>query len=385
MRVVLSVIGKFHTFDLARELANRGALTKIFTGYPRFKLKNERLSDDLISTFPWINAPYMALRGRNQLGKWSMRQWERVNCLSFDHATAMRLPPCDVFVGLSSAALVSGRQAKAKGAKFVCDRGSSHIRFQRDILKEEFSRWGLPFDGPDPRFIEREELEYASADCITVPSAFSVKSFVASGVDPKKVHVLRYGVDLGEFFSTTTPASDRFDVLFAGGAGIRKGVPDLLTAFRDLKHPKKRLYFAGSFPEEFRQQMVSFGLWSDDIELLGHLNWQALRDRMSKSHVLALPSIEEGFGLVIPQAMACGCPIVASENTGAPDLFADGEAGYIIPIRSPKLLCDRLQHLADAPAVRERMRAKAVSLVKNIGGWRSYGDEALRIYQGLMS
>lgn len=384
MRVALSVVGKFHTFDLARELAARNALEAIFTGYPRFKLRNEGLPQNKIHTFPWINTPYQAFRQRERLGEWLVKQWEYINCTTFDRYTAWQMPACDVFVGLSSSTLISGLRAKAMGARFVCDRGSSHIRTQHELLAEEHAHWGLPYDGTDPRIIDREESEYEAADCITVPSGFSAKTFVERGIPAAKVHRLSYGVSIAQFYKTAEPAPQQFDLLFAGGASLRKGVPYLLQAFKALKHPRKRLAFAGSFPPEFRAQMQSAGLWSDGIELLGHLNWDALRERMSRSHALVLPSIEEGFGLVISQALACGCPVIATEHTGAPDLFADGEAGYILPIRRADLLTDRLQQLADEAATRQRLSQTAERVVKNIGGWRTYGDNAMRIYQSLL-
>ena len=68
---------------------------------------------------------------------------------------------------------------------------------------------------------------------------------------------------------------------------------------------------------------------------------------MSSSHVLVLPSVEEGLALVQAQAMACGCPLISSTNTGGEDLFSDGVEGFLVPIRSPEAIAERLQQLAD--------------------------------------
>ena len=96
-----------------------------------------------------------------------------------------------------------------------------------------------------------------------------------------------------------------------------------------------------------------------------------------------LPSVEEGFGLVIPQALACGCPVIATDHTGAPDLFEDGDAGFILPIRRADLLADRLQQLADDPSLRARMADRARDVVTGIGGWRNYGEQAMSLYESL--
>src|SRR5947209_3353569 len=127
MKVAVSTIGKFHTFDLARELHRRDALAAIFTGYPRLKLKHEQLPRRLIRTFPWLHAPYMVPRLRNALGIRALRAWELLDRASLDLHVSRNLPPCEVFVGLSGSALRSGRVAQSRGARYVCDRGSTHI------------------------------------------------------------------------------------------------------------------------------------------------------------------------------------------------------------------------------------------------------------------
>jgi glycosyltransferase involved in cell wall biosynthesis len=90
--------------------------------------------------------------------------------------------------------------------------------------------------------------------------------------------------------------------------------------------------------------------------------------------LLALPSIEDGFGLVLSQALACGCPILASTNTGGDDLITNGLEGFIVPIRNSEALTDRMQQLADEPALQHRMSQAALARVQHLGGWTHYGD-----------
>jgi glycosyltransferase involved in cell wall biosynthesis len=104
---------------------------------------------------------------------------------------------------------------------------------------------------------------------------------------------------------------------------------------------------------------------------------------MSRSHVLVLPSVEEGLALVQGQAMACGCPVVATAATGAEDLFTDGVEGFILPNRDPDALALRLQQLADAPALRQQFSAAALARVHHLGGWDRYGDQWDRLLHSL--
>jgi len=384
MRVVLSTIGKFHTFDLARELHAHGALQAIFTGYPRFKLQNEQLPRHLVHCFPWVHAPYMGLPRRSLLGTRMNQWWEYVDRITLDGYVSVRMPKCDVFVGLSGSALRSGRTASGRGAKVVCDRGSTHIRVQDRLLREEHALWGLPFGGIDPRVIEREEAEYAAADCITVPSTFNAQSFLDSGVPAAKIRRISYGVNLERFHPTTPPDSSRFDVLFAGGMSVRKGLPYLLMAYRELRHPQKSLSLAGAPDLAFIEFLKRHSLWPEGVRILGHLSQDRLRDTMSRSHALVMPSIEEGMAMVQAQAMACGCPVIGTEHTGASDLYEDAREGFIVPIRNFTRIAECLQRLADSPDLRSEMSAAALARVKKIGGWQDYGSQALRTYASLV-
>ncbi len=379
MRVVLSTIGKFHSFDLARQIHERGALTAIFSGYPWFKLRNDGLPRQKVRTFPYLHAPYMRFAPRytpaRHLWEWQDRVW-------FDRYVARRLPPCEVFCGLSGSALSTSRAAKFQGAKYVCDRGSSHIRFQDRILREEYDRQGIRFDGIDPRIVGREEAEYEAADAITVPSTFSLSTFIDAGVDRKKVKLAPYGVDLDTFHPCAKRMDDTFQILFVGNICVRKGVSYLLDAFRQLDCERKRLVLVGSASAEY-ENLIKQLRQDERISVMGHVPQQQLKEIMSRSYAMVLPSVEDGFGLVLAQAMACGCPVIASENTGAHDLFTDGKEGFIVPVRDSAAIADRLQMLADDLDLRSRMSAAALGRVKSLGGWERYGQTMYQLFEEL--
>lgn len=383
MKVVLSTPGRFHTFDLARQLQQRQALHTVFSGYPRFKLRAEQLPRHQIRTWPWLQTPYMAMASR--MPSWLKREWEWIGQQALDAYVARQLPDCDVLVALSGGGLQSGKTMQSRGGVYVCDRGSAHIRVQDELMRAEADRWGFPFDGIDPRVIHQEEREYAQADAITVPSTFSLRSFIAQGVEPDRVHLLPYGVDVSRFRPHDEPEAGRFDVLYAGSMTLNKGVPYLLQAYRALVHPRKRLWIAGTPDERFIQRMRVLGLWPSDVQLLGHVPQAELARQMSRSHVLVLPSMQDGFGMVLSQAMACGCVPVASSHTGAWDAFDDGCSGMVFPAGDADALTACLQRLADDPDLQRSMREAALLKVRDIGGWQRYGDQALSLYQSLVS
>lgn len=372
LQITLAVSGVFHHFDLARELEARGLLKAIYSTFPWARLKREGVSRELVHIFPWIHTPLLVLGTRVGLPAGLERSLSRMVPRTFDAWVARTMPDCDVYVALSGSGVSSGRRAQSRGAKYVCDRGSSHIRYQNTIVREEFERWGIRSMICDPRIIAREEAEYEQADAITVPSEFARRSFLEMGVAAGKVHKIPYGVRLDRFRQVGQPSADYFDVLFVGQVGLRKGVPYLLQAFQRLNHPRKRLKIVGSVRPELTNLLPQ--LPTDGVEFLGSLPQNQLSAVMSSSHVMVLPSIEEGLALVQAQAMACGCPLISSYNTGGEDLFSDGIEGFLVPIRSSEAIAARLQLMADDPECQQRMSAAALERVHNMGGWHEYGE-----------
>ena len=89
--------------------------------------------------------------------------------------------------------------------------------------------------------------------------------------------------------------------------------------------------------------------------------------------------------MVMAQAMACGCPVIASNHSVGEDLITDGLEGFITSIRDVPSLNDRLQQMIDQPELRNEMSIKALEKVQKIGGWHNYGEQAMKIYSEVIS
>ncbi len=383
MKVTLVCIGRFHLFDLAREMLKRGMLKRIFTGYPRWKLRDEGIPSENLCTYPWVQTPYMAFAKWNLMGDTRTGQglaWLAHETL--DRYVARHLPASDVLFVLSGSGLGCGRLAQRKGINYVCDRGSSHIRYQNNILHEEFALQGDKFPGISPRNMAKEEAEYEVADIVTVPSTFAYRSFIEYGVPESKLRLVSYGMNLDRFMKVADPDSKDFNVLFVGSVSFRKGVPYLLKAFRQFRHPRKRLKFVGSMAPEMRR-FLQRQPPPENVEFLGHCPQKELKQIMSRSHVMVLPGVEEGLALVQGQALACGCPVIGTYNTGAENIFSDGVEGFIVPPRDSVVIADKLQLLADDPDLRQRFSDAALKRVKYLGGWNQYGDRMAEIFKSL--
>ena len=381
MQVVQAVNGKFHHFHLARQLHQRGMLTAIFSTYPAAKLNDQQIPMSLVHTFPYLKLPYLAAE-RYSLGSAAFRRklaWQVY--LTFDHHVATHLPECDVFVGISCSGLKAGRLAQNRGGKYICDRGSSHIRFWNEILIDEFQRWGQRYSPIPDRNVQREEEEYAQADMVTVPSGFACDTFVQMGCPRSKLKVVAYGADLARFSKVAEPAPDAFDVLYVGAVSFLKGIPYLLEAFQRLRHPRKRLTIVGQVLPE----MAAFlqGRSFDNVEWKGIMPHVQLKEVMSRSHVMVFPSLNDGFGMVIGEAMACGCPVISSENCGGRDIYRDGDEGFVVPPQNVDAITERLEQFVQDPALRQQMSEKSVQRVRELGGWDTYGRNYVDLLNSL--
>jgi glycosyltransferase involved in cell wall biosynthesis len=105
---------------------------------------------------------------------------------------------------------------------------------------------------------------------------------------------------------------------------------------------------------------------------------QAMSELFSQASVLVLPSVEDGFGLVIGQAMACGIPVIASMNTGGPDIITTEVDGMLVPARDARALGDALTLAYEHPAKLEAMGVAARATLERAGGWTAYGDSVIR-------
>ena len=374
----------FWMFDHGRELSRRGWDVSLYTATPRrmigpgvarrvhVKLGWATASQGLrrLARFglyvpgPWFWA--MERRARAELAEWASRRLDGIALLD----------------ALSTWGAELGRAVQQAGGRHVCNRGSSHILFQRDLLVDEFARWGCPRpDGFPDWLVERELAEYASADAIAVPSSFVRESFEARGVPATKLHLAPYGVDLSRF-SPRPRADDRFRVLFVGSASVRKGIGYLLEAARPLAlKGQAEIWLVGAVSTEARALVARH---ADIVTLKGFVAPGELAATYAQGSVLVLPSIEEGLARVQVQAMACGLPVIATPNTGAADVLTDGREGFIVPIRDSRAIRDRLEWMLAHPAERRAMGEAARQRAEARSGWSAYGDAVDGLYRRLL-
>ena len=380
MKVTVSVFGRFHAFYLAYQLHRRGHLDRLITTYPKFEVvkygipKSRTVSLRKLEAVNrlWLGAPEK-LRSHVDLD-FHLHEW-------FDRSAEKHVSPAiDLYVGWSGFSERGLLRARTQGACTIVRRGSAHIESQQDILREEYEKYGLPARLPDARIVEKEMREYEIADYISVPSSFAMRTFLSKGFPPAKLLKTPLGVDLSEF--QPQPKRDRvFRVVFAGRLELQKGVQYLLQAFAELKLRDAELWLIGSRLDEFAPFLDRY---RGSYTHIDHVPQPKLREYYSQCSVFVLPSVQDGFGIVLPQAMACGLPVICTTNTAGEDLVTNGVEGFVVPVRDIAALKDKLLYLYENQDIRAEMGASALRKVASGLTWDEIGQQVCQRYSRIL-
>lgn len=306
---------------------------------------------------------------------------QRVNLVcakAFDSWMSKRLIQSEIFHSFSSFGLSSIKAAKKKfNSMTIVERGSSHIKFQDEILKEEYNYWNVKYDPIIKEMIEREIAEYEEADFITVQSSFAEKTFLDQGIQKDKLIKIPLGVDLNQF-KRVKKEDNVFRVFYAGNFSIRKGAMYLLRAISDLKLKNFEFVINGHISSELTDLIKPY---ADKIKFIGSRPFSDLYKVYSQASVLVLPTIEDGFAKVITESMACGVPVIATENCGSTDVIDNGVNGFIVPIRDHIQLMEKIQILYEDNGLRNYMAEMAYKKAHQSLSYKDHGLRAINIYE----
>ena len=148
MQITQAVFGVYHHFELAHQLHRRNHLRRIYSTWPWARLKREGLPRELVRTFPLLHTTDTLLRRTGFYPAALQGRFNQWGSDTFDAWLRRRIEPCDALIAISGAGLTTGPLVQSRGGKFICDRGSTHQRFQFEVMAEEHRRWRLPYTAP---------------------------------------------------------------------------------------------------------------------------------------------------------------------------------------------------------------------------------------------
>jgi len=375
--VTISCSGKFHAFALAEQLADREMLDQFFTSYA--SMKNNFFSR-IVSRADKENIPVRKIITNIPLA-FPLKLWQKKAHVwnhYFDLSVARRIRKSKsrVFIGWSGMSLHSMRAARKAGMISIVERGSSHILFQNELLTREYNRYGLRFH-THPDVLSTELKEYEEADYISVPSHFVKKTFLDRGIPESKIFLNPYGVK-GDFTDAGKMGDGneqrKLKILYLGTLSYRKGLLYLFEALNllDIPQDEYEVDFIGKIEKGFNRFCKSYR--KDNWNFIGHIDHNQLPGYIRSADLGVIPSIEDGFGMVIPQMMACRIPVITTTNTGGNDLIRNGENGFVIPIRDPRSIAQKIELLYNDRAMLSRMKDQALDTILEGNTWKAYGD-----------
>lgn len=380
-KVVTSCRSRFHIFDQARELQNHYQKILLITDYPKFIAKKFAIQPSAVKSLILRGVLYKILmRIRKFINPKNQIELDKFIHNDFSTRLAGCIPnDTKFFIGLSSFCLEALKECNSRKILTAVDHGSLHPSDERRYVVEEAEKWGLkiPQDIASDWLIEKESEEYLAADFVFSPSLIAKESLIRNGVDGDKIFVNPYGVDLSSF-RPGKKTDNIFRIIQVGGITIGKGVLTLVKAFSIANIPDSELIFIGGGAQGSNLPQISRKICPGAVRFLPPVPQAELNHYYAQGSIFILASVADGYGMVVPQAMACGLPAIVTTHVGARELILDGINGFVVPAGNPEVLARRICDLYLDTKLRKSQGINARLTAVNTGSWKSYGERLNR-------
>jgi alpha-maltose-1-phosphate synthase len=321
----------------------------------------------------WDVANVLMMRTRLPLSV--KRSLFRPQMLRFDAGVAKRLHPgVGAVIGYQGSARRTLERARELGIASVLDYPIAHPVTTERILLDEIKRvpefaptlLGVPY----PNWLRaRYDEEIATADRIIVLSNYQQRTFEENGVDPARMFIAPLCVDVDVFTPPPEPPEGPIKIAFVGQIGQRKGLSYLIDGFHRAElGPGAELLCIG-------MPIGPLDPWVNKpgVRYVPAMARNLLPEVLRTCHVVALPSLLEGFGATAVEGMACGLPAIVTPHTLADDVIEDGVDGWIVPIRDADAIAECLRAVDEDRDRLARMSAAARAKAEQFS-WQTYRD-----------
>lgn len=265
----------------------------------------------------------------------------------FDRAVAARLMQGESYVGFSGQSLHSFRQARHLGYKTLeLESPTGHVRSVARQYAKAFRQHHMETQSwLNEAQCRKSEREYEMADVIVVASEYTRQTFLSEGVPAEKLRVRRLLTNPRFQPPATRPTDGVFRIVYTGSLTMAKGIPILREAFSRLTGPA---------------ELTLVGGWTSRATKRHFQEWQAQEPRLKlapgdplpylqKADVCVHPSYSDGWGYAPMEALACGVPVIVTEDTGMKEVVQEGVNGYVVPSGDWEAILERLEHCRKAP------------------------------------
>ncbi len=359
-----------------------GFLDTLLRSAPRLRNELRRRSfpeqlTPFLRTYPWRE---WGRQLGGQLGWDALTRTERGLCsidsvyLSLDRQVARRIGSSltnKAVYAYDGGALETFRAARKRGLVCIYEHPIVHWRLVRQLQEEEAQlhpEWAPTLGGlaDSAEKLDRKDEELALADIVITPSSFAKESLAMAPTVSAPIHVVLYGADLARNPIPKRSGNGKLRVLFVGPLSQAKGLGYLLEAADHLKNEIELTLIGRRI-----SPLVPAAALLHRYRWIPSLAHRELLSEMSQHDLLVLPSLHEGFGLVLTEAMSQGLAIITTSHTAGPDLISDGGEGFLVPVRSAAAIEEKLALLSRERdrliAMQQAARDRAMSL-----SWQIY-------------
>ena len=279
-----------------------------------------------------LHAPRAAWAGQLTHRRWLQGRHIFLTNVETGRAAVAAISKSDgsVCYAFSGVALETLRWARTRGTPAGLESATGHIRHFYEVGVREHERWNRAprVEHPALASVEREEEEYGLADWVRVSSRWAQESFVRRGLPPHRVRLIPQTINTDRF---TLPVRERVHegplrLCYVGIVSLVKGFPYLLDAMKRFGAEHVMLEIAGSTGtrsarilfDRLRRGLLIAMLPQDPVPVY------------HRAELLVFPSLHDGFGFVVAEAMACGLPVIVTRSAGASE-WVSPDCGWIVP------------------------------------------------------
>ncbi|MEZ7498685.1 glycosyltransferase family 4 protein [Flavobacterium sp. Arc3] len=273
-------------------------------------------------------------------------------------------------------ALATFTKAKSLGITCIYDLPIGYWKSARLLMQKEFDlnpEWSSTLTGfsDSPAKLAKKDQELALADVIFVASSFTKKTLEAYPGILAQIKVIPYGFPKVQHQKEYRPLANRkLKILFIGGLSQRKGLSYLFEAVEGMESTVE-LTIVG---HKAVSNCNALNWALEQHHWIPSLSHEQVLGCMREHDVFVFPSLFEGFGLVITEAMSQGVPVITTDRTAGPDLIEDGVDGWIVPAGSSNAIQEVLQKILEKPELLEQLGLAAQTKAQT-RPWSVYGQE----------
>jgi glycosyltransferase involved in cell wall biosynthesis len=231
------------------------------------------------------------------------------------------------------------------------------------------------------RFTEQAKRAANNSDLIIAVSQYTAKQVQdLLNVPSSRIRVVPHGIHQ---LSLDLPVQREEVILFVGTLQLRKNVIRLVEAFEQAYLPPWRLILAGApggYGGSEIAERIANSRYRDKIEVTGYVTREELEKLYGRASIFAFPSLDEGFGIPVLEAMAHGVPVLTSNRPALAEIAAD--AAILADPLQTDAMAAQLRNLMQDSGLREELRVKGIAQARQFS-WARTVRETYAVYQEL--